>query len=422
MIKFFNIIYNGDRLHTLKILLIKLNKTLEKSIHHPKCKDSSCYYCYKYSYKEFNFQIDNFIELKSRKNSINSLEKEFPLLYKYLYNEITSFYLGFSSQKMNVIINKIIVIISFFFLFEKNYMKCLYILEKLNSLDNEKKNEYYLDQNKVLINRVVIYHRTKGQEHKKIVLFNSNNENIGKILKAENLIKNSLNSVKNIMNNFNNDIVEFYCFADMIKNFYKEYNLLNKKINNLFGNSKCNVPYSKQKFLIYFNYIYGEIPKNLINSFDTFFSLQNSSLIEILMKNTYLLLFTVIFSLKDIHLQIKYGSEDLINKLRYNTNEFKNLDINKLFAKTFYKSYKYTIINFLRNGNELLNINNFCLLDKDKYVVLFNVEGTSLYTKEGIILFLKLKDAKEQKLIKENNKKNNKKKNKFLWKLFFIYK
>ena len=310
------------------------------------------------------------------------MEKEFPLLYKYLYNEITSFYLCFSSQKMNVIINKIIIIISFFFLFEKNYMKCLYILEKLNSLDNEKKNEIYLDQNKVLINRVVIYHRTKGQEHKKIVLFISNNENIGKILKAENLIKNSLNSVKNIMNNFNNDTVEFYSFADMIKNFYKEYNILNKKINNLFGNSKCNVPYSKQKFLIYFNYIYGEIPKNLMNSFDTFFSLQNSSLIEIVMKNTYLLLFTVIFSLKDIHLQIKYGSEDLINKLRYNTNEFKNLDINKLFAKTFYKSYKYTIITFLRNGNELLNINNFCLLDKDKYVVLFNVEGTSLYTKE----------------------------------------
>ena len=44
------------------------------------------------------------------------------------------------------------------------------------------------------------------------------------------------------MNNFNNDIVEFYCFADMIKN------VLNKKKNNLFGNSKCNVPYSKQKF------------------------------------------------------------------------------------------------------------------------------------------------------------------------------
>ena len=55
MIKFFNIIYNGDRLHTLKILLLRLNKTLEKSIHHPKCKDSSCYYCYEYSYKEFNF-------------------------------------------------------------------------------------------------------------------------------------------------------------------------------------------------------------------------------------------------------------------------------------------------------------------------------------------------------------------------------
>ena len=290
-------------------------------------------------------------------------------------------------------------------------MKCLYIIEKINSIDKENKNALFIYQNKILVNKILDFHKSKGEEHIKIPLFNSNNESIGKILKVENLIKASLNTVKKIMNNFNNDIVEFYSFAEMINNFNKEYEIINKKINSLFGNTKCNVPYSKQKFLVYFNYIYGEVPKNLINSFDKFFSLQNSSLIEIVMKNTYLLLFTVNFSLKDIHLQVKYASEDLINKLRYNTNEFKILDINKLFAKTFYKSYKYTIMNFLRNGDELLSFNNFCLLDKDKYVVLFNVEGTSLYTSEGIVLFLKLKDAKEQKLIKEpnKNKKNNKK-------------
>ena len=411
LIKLFNMLYYGDRTKLLKKILMKLNRNLEKSIHNPKCKDTNCFYCFEYSFSEFNFQLDKFIEKKKFQRKNCTLKDDFPLLYTYLYNEISKFYDSFVFTKREKSFPPIFIVISFFMLFEKNYMKCLYIIEKINSIDKENKNALFIYQNKILVNKILDFHKSKGEEHIKIPLFNSNNESIGKILKVENLIKASLNTVKKIMNNFNNDIVEFYSFAEMINNFNKEYEIINKKINSLFGNTKCNVPYSKQKFLVYFNYIYGEVPKNLINSFDKFFSLQNSSLIEIVMKNTYLLLFTVNFSLKDIHLQVKYASEDLINKLRYNTNEFKILDINKLFAKTFYKSYKYTIMNFLRNGDELLSFNNFCLLDKDKYVVLFNVEGTSLYTSEGIVLFLKLKDAKEQKLIKEpnKNKKNNKK-------------
>ncbi len=413
LIKFFNMLYYKDRQHLLKKILRKLNQILEKSIHNPKCKDLNCYYCYEYSFYEFNFQMDNFFSKININKSNFSLEKEFPLLYKYLYNEISAFYDNFSYGKKSQIIPKIFIVISFFLLFEKNYMKCLYIIEKINSSEQEKKNTLYTLQNGMLINKILDLSKLKGNGHKKISLFNSNNENVDKILKAEQLIKISLNTIKTIMNNFNNDIVEFSSFSKMITNFNKEYKIISKKINHLFGDTKCNIPYSKQKFSIYFNYIYGEIPKNLILCFDKFFSLQNSSLIEIIMKNTYLLLFTVNFTIKDINLQVKYASEDLINKLRYTTNEFRNLDINKLFAKTFYKSYKYTISSFLKNGNELLSLNNFCLLDKDKYVVLFDVEGTSLYTIDGIILFLRLKDTKEQKLIKDSkiNKKGKNNKN-----------
>ena len=57
----------------------------------------------------------------------------------------------------------------------------------------------------------------------------------------------------------------------------------------------------------------------------------------------------------------------------------------------------------------IITIENFCLLDKDRYVVLFDIEGTSLYTTSGMVLFFKLKPAKEQKLIKDNKKINKKK-------------
>ena len=77
------------------------------------------------------------------------------------------------------------------------------------------------------------------------------------------------------------------------------------------------------------------------------------------MKNTYLLLFTINFTTKDINFKIEYASEELINKLKYSSTDFRNLDINKLFAKTFYKSYKYTISSFLKNRIDLLNLNNY---------------------------------------------------------------
>jgi hypothetical protein len=44
---------------------------------------------------------------------------------------------------------------------------------------------------------------------------------------------------------------------------------------------------------------------------------------------------------------------------------------------------------------------------KIKYVILFDVEGTSIYTTNGMVLFLKLKPTKEQQLIKDKKIKNN---------------
>ena len=61
-----------------------------------------------------------------------SLKKEFPILYDYLYNEISDFYdsLIFTKRKKNI--PPVFIVISFFMIFEKNYMKCLYIIEKIN--------------------------------------------------------------------------------------------------------------------------------------------------------------------------------------------------------------------------------------------------------------------------------------------------
>ena len=112
LVKVFNMIYFGDRPNDLKNILLKLNKTLEKSVHHPKCKDNNCFYCYQYSFSEFNFQMDNYFE-KVKKNNIIILNKDFPLLYDYLHNEIFSFYDTFASGKRISFVPKLFIIISF---------------------------------------------------------------------------------------------------------------------------------------------------------------------------------------------------------------------------------------------------------------------------------------------------------------------
>ena len=142
LIKFFNMLYYKDRQKIVRKILMRLNIVIDKSVHHPKCKDLNCYYCYEYSFYEFNFQMDNFFTKKTIKKSNFSLQIEFPLLYKYLYNEISAFYDNFSYGKKNQIIPKIFIVISFFLLFEKNYMKCLYIIEKINSSEQEKKKYF----------------------------------------------------------------------------------------------------------------------------------------------------------------------------------------------------------------------------------------------------------------------------------------
>ena len=407
MVNFFNILFYDDRRDLLKDILMKLNHNLQQLVHNPRCRDKQCFYCYKYTFYQFNNEMETFLD-KKKKKEVTFLQEHFPLLYQYLYKEISLLYDSFQITDRKKSVPKLFIVITFYMLFERNYIKCLYLIEKTNAIDKGSRKSLYCYQIEFLTIKILSFY--KGKEHKTLNLLSSNNENIGKILIAEDLIKSSLNTIKEIMITFNSEVVNFSNFSKIIFNFNKNYKILTDRINSLFESTKCNIPYSKEKFSLYFEYVYGQVPQKLQSCFDKFFSLQNSSLIEIYLKDTYLLLFKVKFLTKDINLQVKYASPELISKLRYTSNEFKSLEIKSLFAKTFYKSYKYTITDFLRNGKDIININNFCLLDKDKYVIPFDIEGISLYTSLGMVLFLKLKPAKEQlflKAMKEKNRKDN---------------
>ena len=87
MINIFNIIYYGYRVILLETILIEFNN-LEKIIHKPKCKNKICFICYYYSYEAFITEMENFIN-KQKKKEYTTLNYDFPLLYKYFYNQIS---------------------------------------------------------------------------------------------------------------------------------------------------------------------------------------------------------------------------------------------------------------------------------------------------------------------------------------------
>ena len=105
------------------------------------------------------------------------------------------------SDRKNIV-SKLFIVITFYLIFENNEIKCLYLIEKANSLDNGNKKGFYIYQIEFLIHQILLFY--KGKEHKKLNILNSNNENIGKLLLVEKIIKDSLNSIKNTMIIFNN--------------------------------------------------------------------------------------------------------------------------------------------------------------------------------------------------------------------------
>ena len=82
-----------------------------------------------------------------------------------------------------------------------------------------------------------------------------------------------------------------------------------------------------------------------------------------------MLLLNIKFIKNSFIFKIRYSSDDLIKKLRYSNEEFQNLNLQNLFPKTFYKSYKYTFSKMLYNGQEYLEM-SLCLVDKNQYVIL----------------------------------------------------
>ena len=433
ILKMLNLVYYMDRINEFKNIMIALNETFKSKVHTPKCKNEElkCFYCQKYNSMDFNKEINEYIKYaKQKKEKIVSINEWFnlkaPIFHSFLNNEIANYH--YINNKWTNYYIAVSIIIIYYYMFEKNYFKCLYLIEKIKG-NKGVKNKYFTKLQLDLMQRKIIdnYKKEKDIEKRKITsypkekqfniknwsIFNSNFNSVNKLIHIEKDLKIILGYYRKVMKNFNEDEISFKRYSSEISEFCNLYHEYTENLKVLFNKTKCSIMYPMEKITTFFDFLIGDVPKELIQPIDNFFSNQLSSLIEN-DKDVYIFIIFIELYKDAPHFKIKYISDDLRRKLNYSKNDFSKIELNDLFPKAFFKSYSSLITVSLENGVDYIKISNFCFQDKDKYICLFDFDGITLSTGKGLQLYIRLKDAKEQKIINKNtarkslkNKKQN---------------
>ena len=423
MIKFINNVYYQEQPFLLRKIFFDLYTEIKKRIHNPKCKNKSekCYYCEVFNSQNYLTQMNFYIEKikESDKFNYNCIKKNFPLLVGFIDYEI-NFYETMTFDDTTIIDNIFFVIV-YFFIYNHSYYRCIYLLEKIKEKPKIKKSFYCLAQIETLKEKILrIYNNNLHQSNGRIQMITIEDDkkhhsslikqylrsyrSIDRIIYLESEHKKFLFNYMNLMNNFNDDYISFERFKKEILKFNENYKRLNKETNNILKTYKCTIIYSYIKFTTFYQYYRNSIPKNIEEGLENFFSEQLSSLV-LNSKNYYALIFEAEFVKNNIEYKIRYVSNDLIHKLKYTKFEFKNLTPENIFPKTFYKSYIYNFTKTLEQGMDVIQLNNCCLLDKEKYVLLYDLSGSTIFRQNKIEFYFKLTEAKEQIIINKNTPK-----------------
>ncbi len=433
ILKMLNLVYYMDRLNEFKNIMIELNQTFKSRVHSPKCSNENqkCFYCQKYNNMDFNKEINEYIKYSKKakeKNGIISdwLKLKAPIFHTFLTNEIANY--QYINHKWKNYYTAVLIVIIYYYMFEKNYFKCLYIIERIKG-NKAVKNSYLTKLQLDLMQRKIIesYKKEKYIEKRKITsfskekqfniknwsIFSSNFNSVNKLIHIEKDLKLLLGNFRKIMKNFNEDEISFNRYSSAITQFCNLYQEYIENLKVLFNKTKCSIMYPMTKITTFFDFLIGEIPEELIQPIDNFFSNQLSSLIET-DKDVYIFIIFIELLKETPHFKIKYISDDLRRKLNYSKNDFSKIELSDLFPKAFFKFYSSSISTSLENGMDYIKILNFCFQDKEKYICLFDFDGITLSTGKGLQLYIRLKDAKEQKIISKNtarkslkNKKHN---------------
>ena len=420
IIKVFNLIYFMDKADEIKVILNQLNKTFKTKIHIPKCKreEKQCFYCHIYDFEKFEEEIQLFITFMKKNEALitkkKNLQEECPILYQYFsygFENISFININYSKKFYTIVL----LIITFYYAFEHEYFKCLYLIETIKFNKTIKISflkhfqlyilksrilEYYTLKKKNTLENYRNIRKEEEEQIKNIYRFTNNFESINVILKIEKCIKILLTNLQNIMKIFNEDNISFNEYSLLIKNYSNDYQYNLNKLKILFNKLRCTIIFPIKKITVPFDFLISEIPREIMSSMKHFFSNQPSLIDD--ENKRYIITIKLKYKNGQYKFLINYISDEFIQKLNYKRNELKDFNFIDFFPKAFFKSYIFIFRNGLRKGTEYLEMKNLCLQDKCNYVSIFDFKGIAVSTQKGVQLYFQLKDSKEEKILERN--------------------
>lgn len=448
--KFFYFIYYRYKHVNWFISISKLAlKAYKDNIHSPLC-NQNCFFCNNFSLRSYQLQLNETLnEIEKEiiiyvdknyviKTNELSLKQTFPLFSALMQYIITKCYENNKTYSHNVRrIEASFICAMYYYFFEGNHYKSLFFIEQITktpvykekpilrvqiTLFRYKITKHYKHYNSEIVGKNNMHLKKSfirlddqidefNEKMKSSIIkeMHMNYKCIEKIIKGEKMLIDSVNEYLKIMELMYSDIITYKQYVKTIKTFkiQTQYNILN--IPLIFNKeSTSSLPYSPEKYWIYFSY-FGNKNAKESEAIESYFR-QNITMNQ---KNEYSVLVLNSIIIKDkISFKIEYISDSLLNILGYSSTEFKLLEFNQLLSTTFIKSYNYLLEQAIKTGQDRIYIKNFCLIDKERYAMMFHLNGITIYSQNTLKIFSKIEEAKEQMLINKNKKKKIKMKTK----------
>ena len=434
IIKFLNLLYYRDDVNELKKLIEKIynnseNVDTSKKISEVKKKTTPSFSLVKF----LNEKKDFFLDIKNKtnreindSNEIHIFYKKFSSLYKFMelkLKERVTYDLNI--KKNNKYIENVFSLILFYYTFERNYFKAFYLLEQIKKTKEFKdsffcysKVKYFYHHLKRFYKNYMYTYLTQQtvipEKMNQISLIQKtyvNFAHLNNVILATNCIKNTLISYSNIMNKIMNETeIKFDDYYEVLWEFnlnYKQTVLLNKRILNRNNSDFFELQNLRSDFGIFQNFFNSSNIKKLknlneqknnktLNDALNFIPDENP---DILNFNTDLNYYIIIIKIEQffetMKFNINYCSEKFISLIKYNSDELKTLMLNELFPKNFSKQYTKIITEKILEGITTFDIKNFFFCDKQKYVHKLDIQFITLFSDDGMRIYLKIYEKSE---------------------------
>lgn len=428
MEKFFLFIYQLNNIDDIYLLTNSILNVCKEQTTTPSNSNKLITHCFFFDYlSEFKIELfqeqqEQFMELTKDRGKILmnkcqiNIKDDFPLLFAFVKYSINLTIAKIKGKKNSFYLNAYINLLLFDLIYEKNILKCLLTIEKIKKASLYKKNYIFQLQVQLMHQYLVTYYKQSfrkdgndtnnhfvlNKQHIHYQTLQLNFKSLQSISLIEFIIKDCLQDYISIMNVFNEEDIQFNHFISLLTQFNEKYNNSRTKCQSLILSDNCCIPYSSKKFELFFSYFQEHIPSDVSLAFDHFFTRSSLTTID---ESYSILLLKVDLTKDTFQFTLNYASDDIIKKLNYNYDEFHLCSFDELFPKNFLKPYFNIFKDMIVEGKKFVKINNFCVIDKDKFVLLFDLIGIPVFSSNTLKLFIKLVETKEEIIVQIQRKR-----------------